>query len=151
MHNSSRKHTYILLTPLNPTINVLSRNNKNIRIFYLKNCHFWVVKFSVYLNRRVFVMTMSTVLVVTSALGGFGIIPVFDVWLVKLLFMQLARATRNKAVHGGSDLLYLCSLFFFFFFCLKMFSCAEIEAHIWYIGKKHVCTFDGLSRTLIIL
>ena len=29
---------------------------KNIRIFCLKNCHFLVVKFSVYLNRRVFVM-----------------------------------------------------------------------------------------------
>ena len=29
---------------------------KNIRIFYLKNCHYLVVKFSVYLNRRVFVM-----------------------------------------------------------------------------------------------
>ena len=28
----------------------------NIRIFYLKNCHFLVVKFSVYLDRRVFVM-----------------------------------------------------------------------------------------------
>ena len=24
--------------------------------FYLKKCHFWVVKFSIYLNRRVFVM-----------------------------------------------------------------------------------------------
>ena len=31
---------------------------KNIRIFYLKNCHFWVVKFSIYLNRRFFVMTL---------------------------------------------------------------------------------------------
>ena len=31
---------------------------KNIRIFCLKNCHFLVVKFSVYLNRRVFVMFM---------------------------------------------------------------------------------------------
>ena len=30
---------------------------KNIRIFYSKNCHLLVVKFSVYLNRRVFVMT----------------------------------------------------------------------------------------------
>ena len=30
---------------------------KNIRIFCLKNCHFLVVKFSVYLNRRVFVMS----------------------------------------------------------------------------------------------
>ena len=39
-----------------PTIYILSRNMKNIRIFYLENCHFLVVKFSVYLNRRVFVM-----------------------------------------------------------------------------------------------
>ena len=29
---------------------------KNIRIFYVKNCHFLVVKFSMYLNRHVFVM-----------------------------------------------------------------------------------------------
>ena len=29
---------------------------RNIRIFYLKNCHFLVIKFSVYFNRRVFVM-----------------------------------------------------------------------------------------------
>ena len=29
---------------------------KNIGFFYLKNCHFLVVKFSVYLNRRVFIM-----------------------------------------------------------------------------------------------
>ena len=32
---------------------------KYIRIFYLKNCHFLVVKFSMYLNRRVFVMKNS--------------------------------------------------------------------------------------------
>ena len=35
---------------------ILSRNLKNIRIFYLKIFHFLVVKFSVYLNRHVFVM-----------------------------------------------------------------------------------------------
>ena len=29
---------------------------KNIRFFYLKNCHFLVVKFSIYLNRGIFVM-----------------------------------------------------------------------------------------------
>ena len=29
---------------------------KNIRIFYLKICQFLVVKFSIYLNRRVFIM-----------------------------------------------------------------------------------------------
>ena len=34
----------------------LSRNMKNIRIFLSENFHFLVVKFSVYLNRRVFVM-----------------------------------------------------------------------------------------------
>ena len=38
---------------------VFSRNMKNIRIFYLKICHFLVVKFSVYLNKRVFVMILS--------------------------------------------------------------------------------------------
>ena len=42
-----------------PTIYVLSRNMKNIRMFYLKNCHFFGVKFSVYLNRHVFVMQLS--------------------------------------------------------------------------------------------
>ena len=30
---------------------------KNIRVFLSENCHFLVVKFSVYLNRHVFVMT----------------------------------------------------------------------------------------------
>ena len=37
---------------------------KNIRFFYLKIfIFFWVVKFSMYLNRRVFVMKNSTALV----------------------------------------------------------------------------------------
>ena len=35
---------------------------KNIRIFYPKNCHILVVKFSVYLNRRVFVMVLFVLL-----------------------------------------------------------------------------------------
>ena len=34
---------------------------KNIRIFYLKNCHFLVVKFSVYFNRHVFVMCQHAI------------------------------------------------------------------------------------------
>ena len=42
-----------------PTIYVLSKSMNNIRIFYLKICHFLVVEFSTYLNRRVFVMTTS--------------------------------------------------------------------------------------------
>ena len=32
---------------------------KNIRIFYLKTCFVLVVKFSVYLNRHVFVMEIN--------------------------------------------------------------------------------------------
>ena len=39
-----------------PTIYVLSRNMKNIRIFILSFSVFLEVKFSTYLNRRVFVM-----------------------------------------------------------------------------------------------
>ena len=38
------------------TIYVLCRNKKNIRIFYLKFLIILLVKFSVYLNRHVFVM-----------------------------------------------------------------------------------------------
>ena len=38
------------------SIYVLSRNMKNIRVFYLKFFHILEVKFSIYLNRRVFVM-----------------------------------------------------------------------------------------------
>ena len=45
------------------TIYVLSRNVKNIRIFLSKNFSFLVVKFSIYLNRRVFVMLGNRLLV----------------------------------------------------------------------------------------
>ena len=37
-------------------ISAFSRNMKNIRIFLSENFHFLVVKFSLYLNRHVFVM-----------------------------------------------------------------------------------------------
>ena len=40
-----------------PTIYVLSSNMKNIQNFLSENFPFLVVKFSIYLNRRVFVMT----------------------------------------------------------------------------------------------
>ena len=39
-----------------PTIYVLSRNMKKIRVFLSENFQFLEVKFSIYLNRRVFVM-----------------------------------------------------------------------------------------------
>ena len=41
-----------------PTIYVLSRNMKSTRIFHPKVFNFLVVKFSIYLNRRVFVMLL---------------------------------------------------------------------------------------------
>ena len=44
-----------------PTIYVLSRNMKNIRLFYLNIYTVLVVKFSVYLNRRYFVMWYRSV------------------------------------------------------------------------------------------
>ena len=48
---------YSLEPPLRvPTIYVLSRNMKNIRVFYLKIFRFFGAKFSIYLNRQVFVM-----------------------------------------------------------------------------------------------
>ena len=43
-----------------PTIYVLSRNKKKYQNFYLKIFIFMVVKFSVYLNRHVFVMYQSS-------------------------------------------------------------------------------------------
>ena len=55
-------YCYTLLLPRRggsngyPQIYVLSRNMKNIKFFLSENFHFLVVKFSVYLNRRVFVM-----------------------------------------------------------------------------------------------
>ena len=76
----SRKHAYIILNPLNPTLYsktevyrginyffaevvLMSTHNlcfeqkyENIRAFYLKNFQFLEVKFSLYLNMRVFVM-----------------------------------------------------------------------------------------------
>ena len=42
-----------------PTIYVLSRNKKNIRVFLSENFQFLDVKFSIYLNRRVFVMNSA--------------------------------------------------------------------------------------------
>ena len=37
---------------------VLSRNMKNIKVFLYENFQFLEVKFSIYLNRRVFVMSL---------------------------------------------------------------------------------------------
>ena len=69
---------------------------KNIRIFYLKNCHFLVVKFSVYLNRRVFVM-MAVLLrcniVITLRYVGLNFI----------LFASITRI-NNRQIHIMQDL-----------------------------------------------
>ena len=46
---------------MEPTIYALSRNMKNIRIYLSENFHLLLVKFSVYWNRHVFVMTKALV------------------------------------------------------------------------------------------
>ena len=52
---SAQKHRLWLLVRTASPIYVLSRKMKNIRAFYLKRIRFCEVKFSVYLNRSVFV------------------------------------------------------------------------------------------------
>ena len=56
---------YSLEPPRPPTIYVLRRNKKNIRILS-ENFRFLVVKISIYLNRRVFVMIMSLRICISS-------------------------------------------------------------------------------------
>ena len=60
---SAQKHRLWVLVRTasqRPTIYVLSRNITNIRIFYLKFSFFLVVKFSVYLNMRIFVIIIKS-------------------------------------------------------------------------------------------
>ena len=60
---SAQKHRLLVLVRTassSTTIYVLSRNMKNIRNFYLKIFIFFVGKFSVYLNRHVFVIAHTT-------------------------------------------------------------------------------------------
>ena len=51
---SAQKHRFARRFERVPTIYVLSRNMKNIRVFYLKFFSFFEVKFCIYLNRRGF-------------------------------------------------------------------------------------------------
>ena len=73
---------------------------KNIRIFLSENFHFLVVKFSVYLNRRVFLM-------VTGISDIFGNI---SLWV----FSRLPQ-------HGGSNeyMYILCKITHVFFICFQ--------------------------------
>ena len=57
---SAQKHRLWVLVRTPSLIYVLSKNMKTTRIFHLKD-HFLVVKFSIYLNRRVFVMLSAFV------------------------------------------------------------------------------------------
>ena len=50
---------FLISALLEPPIYILSRNKKNIRIFYLKILIILVVKCSIYLNRLVFVMYLG--------------------------------------------------------------------------------------------
>ena len=54
---STRKNRLAEAVLTSTTIYVLSRNMKDIRVFLSENFQFLEVKFTMYLNRRVFVMT----------------------------------------------------------------------------------------------
>ena len=98
---------------------------KNIRFFYLKNCHFWVVKFSVYLNRRVFVM-----------LNGYC--------KAKQILTRLAMQMRKKLFFYLSIyfILFIYLFFFCFYFlqsakaCKRLFLIARSKFWSWLIEKK---------------
>ena len=55
----SRKHAYIILNPLHPLLDSLTGVYKKYQRFLSEHFQFLEVKFSIYLNRRVFV-TEST-------------------------------------------------------------------------------------------
>ena len=79
---------------------------KNTRMFCLKICHFLVVKFSVYLNRRVFVMIamrIEHIFELCSCIKGWG---VPRVKLIKPL--STSPTGRSKAI---SLFFSVCSLF----------------------------------------
>ena len=70
-----------------PTIYVLRRNMKNIRIFYLKIFSFLVVKFSVYLNRHVFVMVSPWKHIKADALQ----MSIYNIWKIFIWAPLLSR------------------------------------------------------------
>ena len=99
---------------------------KNIRFFYLKNCHFWVVKFSVYLNRRVFVM-----------LNGYC--------KAKQILTRLAMQMRKKFFFFYLSIYFILFIYLFFFCfyflqsakaCKRLFLIARSKFWSWLIEKK---------------
>ena len=58
---------------------------KNIRIFLYENFHFLVVKFSVYLNRRVFVMQSPFLVLYPRYMTLIPIVVVRAVWHNRVL------------------------------------------------------------------
>ena len=99
---------------------------KNIRIFYLKNRLFLVVKFSVYLNRRVFVM---------FSLGSMN-----PLWYLGKLSASWGICSPVKYTVGSW--LIKQSLVFIFYVCVFCF-----QGHPLYISFDHalqqcfVCLF----------
>ena len=110
---------------------------KNIRIFYQKNCHFWVVKFSVCLNRRVFVMIREEQACILLDIGTLALYCLhiahlfrclrmldqsrnpFDLFpfrhLKRLTFWQHLQNFDGKFRIIRNDFFFF--FFFFFFFC----------------------------------
>ena len=75
---------------------------KNTRVFYLKIFSFLEVKFSIYLNRRVFVMAPSKAFFSTEKYCYFAYIS-----YSRLLLSQIPRTLRNTLRYPYLDILVL--------------------------------------------
>ena len=86
-----------------PTVYVLSRNRTNVRIFLFENFPFLVVKFSIYLNRHVFVMCSvgSSLCGLVAACCGFffGFFFFFFFFFFFLLFVVLLLCFVDPVQH----------------------------------------------------
>ena len=83
-------------------VNVLSRNVKNIRCFLSEKFHFLVLKFSVYLNRHVFVMLRYRSF--CTCVGGF---------IYCVYFVMLCSPTLRFGAYGRLFFVIVRSVFWF--------------------------------------
>ena len=98
---------------------------KNIRIFYLKNCHFLVVKFSVYLNRHVFVMCFYIFLII---------------YLFVYLIIYLFATTYEQNLQRNCDLYFISEISYEELWILR--SSYNQSLSVLYLYRKFVSQFN---------
>ena len=121
----------------NKHLQCISRNMKNIRTFLSENFPFLVVKFSIYLNRRVFIMCPCTSLtnLRTVRLTLFHTIyqcPFLRTLGINQLTLQL-KITFRYLINTKCPTIVRFLFFFFFPFSLQIYR--EIRAGKW-MGKN---------------